>query len=118
MKRTVCERRGCKNEARFRVTYDRGGRQFELALCATHSLWQSYDRRTTNVKREWLNGVATNEEARRLSEFGMFGLDFCETKRIVNRLLKPHGLTLKTHLNYAKWGNQSEVWIESRKGAR
>jgi len=45
-------------------------------------------------------------------EFGMFGLDFRETKRILNRLLTPYGLKLRTHTNYAKFGDQSEVWLE------
>lgn len=45
-------------------------------------------------------------------EFGMFGLDFRQTKRMLNRLLKPHGLTLKVKTNRKEWGDQSEVSIE------
>ena len=56
--------------------------------------------------------IERNAEAKRLAEFGMFGTDFRETKLILNRLLRRHKLKLKTRLNYAKWGDQVEVWIE------
>ena len=54
-----------------------------------------------------------NAEARRLAIFGMFGTDFGETKMIVNHLLKPHGLKLRTRGNRKQWGDQVETWIET-----
>jgi hypothetical protein len=42
-------------------------------------------------------------------EFGLFGLDFRETRRMLNRLLGPHGLKLQVKGNRKAWGDQSEV---------
>lgn len=56
--------------------------------------------------------AARNEEAERLAEFGMFGTDFYVTKAMLRRQLKRHGLVLKIRKNYAKWGDNVEIWIE------
>jgi hypothetical protein len=55
--------------------------------------------------------VSENQEARNLAEFGMFGTDYRETKRMLAKQLKRYGLVLKTRQNI-KWGDQIEMWIE------
>jgi len=56
------------------------------------------------------------EEAEQRSEFGLFGVDFFETKRMMNRLLKPYGLSLKIRTRENK-DDQSRVWIVPIGGA-
>lgn len=48
------------------------------------------------------------------TEFGLFGLDFALTKRMLTRLLKPYGLTLKVKTR--REDDQSTVWLESSSG--
>lgn len=43
-------------------------------------------------------------------EFGLFGVDFLETQRMVRRLLKQHGLRL--HVKNRREDDQSWVWLE------
>jgi hypothetical protein len=50
------------------------------------------------------------------TEFGLFGLDFLVTKRMMNRLLKAHGLKLRVKTNRKQWGAQSEIKLEAING--
>lgn len=74
----------------------------------------SYDNENQNEREGFIQGCQDcqteklEQEKLQHKEFGLFGLDFLATKRMMNRLLKPHGLKLKVTTSRG-FGDQSEV---------
>lgn len=60
---------------------------------------------------KYQEGCENCEQEKWLREqFGLFGLDLKQTKKMLNYLLEPHGLKLKV-TSRRSWGDQSKVKI-------